>query len=293
MGQPNPVDTLAVYASVQRLADRDILRILKDAYKDVNRELGALARSRAGSGSIRRDQLLAIKKNLLENQAEVFRRTGKVIEQRRVEAAARAIQVAGRYDAIALAAVGRGDAAEALARGLEETELRTIDVAIMRVTGTHTPLSSRVYRTQAWSSGRLERAINSGLARGLSADQMARELRDFVNPNTPGGTRYAALRLARTEINNAYHAMSIRAAQLKPWISKMEWHTSRSHVLKDECDALNGRQFPVEDVPPKPHPQDMCYVTPVVDENDEAFLDALVSGQMDDFLDQFAASHNL
>jgi SPP1 gp7 family putative phage head morphogenesis protein len=289
--RPDPQESAAAAAAVQRAADAEILRALKEAYKDVNRRLGQLAS--AGNTSLERSRLLAIKQAILNGQAEVFAKTGKVIERRRVEAAARAIQVAGRYDEVAFAAVGREQEARALAMGLEATEARAIDTLVARVTGDRIPLSQKVYRSQTWAGNRLENRINSGLARGLSAEQMARELREFVNPNTPGGTRYAAMRLARTEINNAYHAMAIRAAQMKPWIKKVEWHTSRSHVRKDICDTLDGRLFTPDEVPPKPHPQCFCYITPVVDDDDEAFLDQLVAGDFDDFLDEFAARQGI
>jgi SPP1 gp7 family putative phage head morphogenesis protein len=295
VASPEPAEVLGAYARVQRAADADILRVLRDAYRETNRDLQMLARSSTPGSAIRRDQLRAIKRQILESQSEIFDRTGRVIEARRTQAAARAIRVAGRYDEALFAEHGRGPEAAALTRGLEATETRTIDAAIARMMGSSVPLSARVYRARTFADGALERRINSGLARGLSAEQMARELRDFVNPNTPGGQRYAAMRLARTEINNAFHAMSIRAAQLKPWITKMEWHTSKSHPRLDECDALNGRLFPVDEVPKKPHPQDMCYVTPVVDatDDDDAFLDSLVNGDFDSFLDDVAERHAL
>jgi SPP1 gp7 family putative phage head morphogenesis protein len=296
VGRPEPAEVLGAYASVQRAADADILRVLRDAYRDTNRDLQMLVRSRTPGSAIRRDQLRAVKQQILDSQSQVFARLGRVIEARRTQAAARAIRVAGRYDEALFAAHGRGPEAAALTRGLEATETRTIDAVIARMTGSSVPLSARVYRARTFADGALERRINSGLARGLSAQEMARELRDFVNPNTPGGQRYAALRLARTEINNAFHAMSIRAAQLKPWITKMQWHNSDSHPRPDECDALNGRLFPVDEVPRKPHPQDMCYVTPVVDVtegDDDAFLDSLVGGDFDSFLNDVAARHGV
>lgn len=285
--RPDPQDSSAAAARVQRKADAEIMRVLKEAVKEINHRLARLSGTQPAE--LERSRLLAIKQSILQSQAEIFRETGRIVSARRAEAAARAIQVAGRYDAVAFAAVGREADARVLAAGLEATEARAIDTLVARVTQTRMPLSERVYRANAWADNQLDRRINSGLARGLSADQMAAELRRFVNPNTPGGTRYAAMRLARTEIGNAYHAMAIRAAELKPWVKKVEWHTSKSHVRKDECDALNGRLFVPSDTPPKPHPQCMCYITPVVDDDDEAFLDALVAGDFDEFLDQFAA----
>lgn len=268
------------------------MRVLRDAYKDINRQLQALARSGAANAQTERLRLNAIKASILHSQAEVFRRAGNIIQARRVEAARRSLEVSGRYDVAAFEALGKGDAARALSRGFEQTDASAVDTAVARLTGSHTPLSSRVYRANAWARDRLERRINSGLARGLNAQQLAAEIREFVNPNTPGGTRFAALRLARTEINNAFHAMAIAAAQAKPWITKMEWHTSRSHARRDVCDSLNGRMFAVDEVPAKPHPQCLCYVTPVIDD-DEAFLDALAGGALDDMLEEFAARHGL
>lgn len=291
LAKPKPQDSSAAYARVQRKADAEILRALRDAAKDVNARLRRLAGT--GAAELERSRLLAIKQTILQGQAEVFEKTGRIIEQRRAEAAARAIQVSGRYDEVAFEAVGREAEARALARGLEATEARAIDTLVARVTGSRVPLAQRVYNSRAWAGQQLERRINSALARGLNAEQFAAEIRRYVNPNTPGGTRYAALRLARTEINNAYHAMAIRAAQLKPWVTKVEWHTSKSHARKDICDQLNGRLFAPDEVPAKPHPQCMCYITPVVDEDDDDFLDRLVEGEFDDFLDQYGASQGV
>ena len=287
---PEPAETLRAYVRIQRAADRDILRALREAYKDVNAQLGRMGR--AGGTELDRARALAIKKAILEAQADLFERTGQIIQRRRVEAAARAIQVAGRYDEAAFAAVSRERDARALAEGLEATEARAIDAVEARISGaSRVALSDRVYKTQSWSSGVLEKRINSALARGLNAQEFAREIQPLVNPNTPGGPRYAALRLARTEINNAYHAMAVAAAQAKPWITKMEWHLSKSHPKRpggpEKCELLVGLH-PVDEVPMKPHPQCMCYVTPVVDANDDAFLDALVGGEFDDFIDKFA-----
>lgn len=296
MASPQPEEHLAAYAGVQRAADREILAALRLAYRDVGRELGKLGQQR-GPASLERQRLLAVKKAILEAQAEFYDKAGDIIAKRRVEAAARAIKVSARYDEAVFARAGREDDLRALSESLEETEARAPERMIARMTGSRLPLSERVYRTRAYTQGLLERRINSGLARGLSAQELAREVRDLVNPNTPGGVRFAALRLARTEINNAYHAMAIRAAELKPWVTYLEWHTSDSHVRLDKCDQLNKQTFTPADTPRKPHPQCMCYVTEITgdpdksdEENDDAFLDDLVSGLFDNFLDSYGAN---
>ncbi len=291
MAQPQPQDSLAAYAQVQRTADREILAALRLSFRDTTRQLSIIAREGdTPANQLQRARILAVRKAILESQAQFYERAGNVIQRRRVEAAARAIQVSGRYDEAVFARAGREDDLRAVSESLEETEARAPEALIARLSpdGTRMDLSQRVYRTRAFTEGLLERRINSALARGLSAREFAREIQDLVDPNTPGGVRFAALRLARTEINNAYHAMSIRAAELKPWVVGMEWHTSGSHSRPDECDRLRGQAFkPPADTPRKPHPQCMCYVTPIVggddgEAGDDAFLDDLVNGLFDD-----------
>jgi SPP1 gp7 family putative phage head morphogenesis protein len=292
---PKPDETFEAYRRVQRATDAEVLRILTDAYLATSRDLQGLNRN-LKTAEVRRAKMVQIKAEVLRRQAEIFRKIGNVVEARRAQAAARALESAAKYDQALFDAIGRSDTGRAVARGLQEANLQNIDVAIARIEGSRTSLSQRVYRTEAYSSGLLERRINSALARGLSAQEFAREVRDLVNPKTPGGVRYAALRLARTEIANAYHALSIQAAMQKPWIEKMEWHLSNRHGRTDVCNQLAGRTFAVAEVPKKPHPQCLCYVTPVIDTSDEGndrFLDDLVNGNFDEFLDEFADRQGL
>lgn len=254
--------------------------MLRDSYRDVNRDLQRLATNRTASAAVRRQQLLQVKQTLLLEQAKVFARTGKIIEQRRVEAAARSIRLTAAADLPLFELAGRASDHERITDELLSGNERGIDLAIARMTGSHVPLSQRVYRTEVAVGRQLDRRINSALARGLTAQEMAREMREFINPSTPGGVRYAALRLARTEINNALHAMAIEAARNRPWITALEWHTSRSHPRPDECDNLRGKQFKPDEVPRKPHPQCFCCITPVTQDDDD-FIDAIVNGEYD------------
>ena len=101
------------------------------------------------------------------------------------------------------------------------------------------------------------------------------------------------MRLARSEINNAFHAVAVQQAQDKPWVHAMQWHLSRSHPKPDLCDEyakenkfdLGAGIFRKADIPRKPHPHCFCYVTPVqLDEED--FLDQLTSGSFDRYLEE-------
>lgn len=287
---PEPQEWPTAYARVQQFADRDIIVMLRQAYRDINKQL-ALLDDRPGIGAaVRREQLLAIQKNILRSQADIFRKTGDVIRARRAEAAARAIQLGDAIDVALLERAGATGLASALrtavTRGLDET----VKLAILRVEQSQFPLAERIYRTRVWMDGRIQNLINSAITRGLSAREFATEARDWFRPDTPGGARYASMRLARTEINNVFHAASVNHSADKPWVTGMKWHLSRSHPKPDECDkfAHGGPKgdgvYRVQDVPRKPHPQCFCYVTPVTLDEDE-FLDRLVAGDFDNHLD--------
>lgn len=290
-GIPEPQEWITAYARVQKIADREVIATLQQAARDVNKMLRVLAEQNGIGAAVRRDQLAVIKRNLLREQAVVFRRLGDIVSARRLDAAARAVQLGSSIDSALLEAAGRTGQASALRtmalRGLEET----VNVALTRMAQSQIPLSERIYRTRVWMDGRLDRMVNSALSRGLSAREFAAEAMDWFRPNTPGGIRYASLRLARSEINNAFHAVAVNQAAEKPWIDKMQWHLSSSHPKPDVCDqyAHGGRDgnglYAPRDVPRKPHPHCFCYVTPQSPSEDE-FLDNLIAGNYNSYLDR-------
>lgn len=291
MAVPEPQEWITAYARVQKITDREVLAVLRQAARDVNRQLKILSEQEGIGAAVRRDQLAVIKRNLLREQAVIFRRLGDIISARRLDAAARAVQMGSAIDSALLEAAGRTGQASALRtmalRGLEET----VNTAMVRMAQSQIPLAERIYRTRIWMDGRLDRMINSALSRGLTAREFAKEAQDWFRPDTPGGIRYASMRLARSEINNAFHAVSVNQAAEKPWIDKMKWHLSRSHPKPDICDsyAHGGTRgdgiYAPRDVPRKPHPHCFCYVTPEAPDEDE-FLDNLVSGKYNSYLDR-------
>lgn len=166
-----------------------------------------------------------------------------------------------------------------------------IDALMARLTSSQVDLSAQIYKTERLSSGWVDRQINNGLAQNLSAKDLARTLASSFAPNVPGGVSFASMRTARTEINNAFHAASLAHYDNRPWVAGIKWNLSGSHAHADECDDYankshykNGPKgvFLQGSVPPKPHPQCLCYITPVMD-SDEDFLDALVNGDYDDW----------
>jgi hypothetical protein len=280
-----------------RRADRDVLRILEQSRRDIERMFKELEK-RPGIGAlIRREQLLLVKRNLQREQAKIWTRLGDVIQARRLEAAARAIDLARQTDANLLEKLGKAqgdEIAKAIADAERDTAERAIDRMVSRVNGdSYIPLSEKVYRSKVSINSRIDRMVNSALARGLSAKEFAGEIRDYINPNTPGGLRYASMRLARTEINNAAHAVAIDSVQGKPWVTGMKWHLSSSHPRVDVCNSLasGGRKglgiYPTDQVPAKPHPHCLCFVTPETPDEDR-FLDDLLGGQYNEYLEKYS-----
>lgn len=280
---------------------RDVLMLLREADARIKQQLaGILARPIQGPTEIvRAEQLRLVQRNLRREMAKLWTELGDKIQARRAEAASRTIQVGQDLNDYLLSRVGGLSDGSRIAANIADAEEAAaasgLDRMIARVQGTsYVPLSQTVYNSAVALNGTVDRLINTGLARGLSASEMAAEVRQFINPNTPGGVRYASMRLARTEINNAAHAVAVHQVQESPWIEDMKWRLSGSHPKADVCDRLaeggpkGDGVYPKTGVPAKPHPQCFCTAIPVTP-SDEDFLDALVSGKYDDHLAKYVA----
>lgn len=145
-------------------------------------------------------------------------------------------------------------------------------------------LSGRIWKQgQAYRTA-IDRTIQRGIQQGWSAERLAKELQQFVDPAyapvkyTKNGRVYrtgttyrpnaasAARRLARTEITAAHRAAVIERARDVPGVLGVKWNLSISHPEFDVCDGLASDDlhglgagvYPVDDVPAIPHPQCMC-----------------------------------
>jgi hypothetical protein len=146
-----------------------------------------------------------------------------------------------------------------------------------------------VYRTSQLANGFVDRAVNRVILQGGSWQDIAKEVKPMINPATPGGVSYAAKRLGRTELNNAFHTTQQASAEVNPFVTALRWNLSLSHAKLDRCDELakghsrnkaSGLYVP-SDLPVKPHPQCLCYTTNEM-MSEDSFLD-LVSNP--DYLD--------
>lgn len=151
-------------------------------------------------------------------------------------------------------------------------------------------LSDRIHNLTTESRKVVEDTITQGLVEQISARDMAKRLQVVMGGEgvTP---RHVAMRIARTEINNAHreaHVMSTQTApgQLKEYISGVRWNLSMSHGKSgaDICDiwashdsgAGPGVYLP-SDVPVD-HPHGLCFTTTVL----KAFPESGIGGAKPD-----------
>ena len=152
-------------------------------------------------------------------------------------------------------------------------------------------LSDRVWKMADNVREQVEFYLQSGLSVGRSADEISRDIRQVLNepdrrfrrvrdPLTgvlkpskpmenyhPGRGVYRssyqnARRLARTEINMAYHAANMEMYRSSPVILGYEVKLSAAHPVTDICDQLTGR-YPKEFTFYGWHPACRCRSVPL------------------------------
>lgn len=269
-----------------------MLAILRASAARIDQELKRLEAKTGIGNAVRAQQLRQARAAMHREMAVLWDRLGDAIASGKERAAAAA--VAGMMSKDLLKSVISPKDLKTLTRSLERSAVQSLTHAESRILVSRIPLAKSVYHNEALSSGKIDDIINAAISRGASAAELARDVRAYINPNTRGGVRYAAQRLGRTELNNAFHATQVRQAQTQPWVEGVKWEISGSHPKPDECDDYaEGVNYPgaeagfwkPEDVPPKPHPNCLCFLSPVPMSRD-AFIDSFNRGDFDSYLDE-------
>ena len=102
--------------------------------------------------------------------------------------------------------------------------------------------------------------------------------------------RKNALRVARTEINSAYHKARNERWQNEPFVIGQYIHVSPQHNIDDICNDLEGR-YPKDYVWISWHPQCICTSDPITIQGEEkkAFYKRLMAGEdMSNYVSPFA-----
>lgn len=283
------------YLSLQVKADREVLALLRSMQRDTEVMLRGLPKSGVGA-IVRREQLRLAQRAIEDSINATWLKLSDIIERQSLVAASDAVLVNGEFDRVLVRAGLSGAQIAALTASNIAQSQQAVRHALNRhfdETGAQKiPLSKKVYESRQLVKGQVDRLVESALARGLSATEFAKEATKFIRPDTPGGVRYAALRLSRTEINNAFHYAQTRDSAAKPWVTGQKWHLSGSHPTPDECNDfaeqnrfdLGQGVFPKGDVPAKPHPHCLCYIEPIADSEAE-WLRKFQKGEYNDYLD--------
>lgn len=254
-------------------------------------EFAALGDLEAIGALVRSQQLMIAMTSISAALSDLWRYMGDLIAAGQEDAKREALIQSFDWDTPLLKLDISAQKRQAMKTSLLEAGRFNVEAMLARMYVSRIPLSEQVYKTAAISKGWVETRVDAALGRGATVKELAEEVKDFVNPRTKGGAAYAAKRLARTEINNAYHAVTVGHNEDKPWNLGMKWNLSGSHPTLDECDTYARRNhsglgagvFPRTDVPRKPHPQCLCHVAPQT-MSPEAFLEGLKSGSFNDYI---------
>lgn len=278
---------LLSYLKVQEHHEREMMFTLKRSVARMERELVKLEHKPGIGAQVRRNQIRATMGAIHREIASYWRLAGSEIKAGRAEAAATAAESMFTYERDLWGMVKSKTDVDTLLRASKVQAARTVEVVETRMLGySRIPLSQRVYKSQQLITGQIDRVVDHALARGSSARELAADVRQFIRMDTPGGPRYAAMRLARTELNNAFHATQVRSAVQAPWVEGMRWNLSGSHPRPDECNeyADIGVYAP-DEVPAKPHPNCLCYMTPEVVSRKQ-FIAQFEAGEYDQVIDK-------
>lgn len=144
-------------------------------------------------------------------------------------------------------------------------------------------VSDRIWQGTQVAQNNLRTLITNGVAEGMDARRLARLVEPWANqsalslmkPETarrlgvPRSLSYQALRLARTELTNAFREGTYMGNRATPSYKGIYWRLSASHPVADICDDLaqgeknDGSGFwPAGREPNTPHPNCFCPVIP-------------------------------
>ena len=162
-------------------------------------------------------------------------------------------------------------------------------------------LSDKLWRQSKDMRTAMEDAISCALEKGIDAVTLSKKLsqylRDFDSMKADYKERfgsasnakdceYRSIRLARSEINMAYRKAEQERWQQFDFVLGYEIKLSGSHPAHDVCDHLAGK-YPKDFVWTGWHPNDMCYVVPILMSEEEYFEDKVSDGGVKDVPPQF------
>lgn len=285
MAQPQPANQPLLDVLAQNnVTIAEMNQMLADAAQEAERLIPKLIEQHTVGGKLKAAQLALVQRELKVAQSALWGDLGRSLRS-----------------GVGQAVLAAADSAEGLLGGvlgqdaswwraaLREQARAGID-AVLAKAANGIPLARSVYKAQQLASGLVDRKVSQGLLLGHNAKTIAKSVKDLIRPDVAGGVSYAAHRLARTEINNAYKTSQEKAYADMPWVEGMRWNLSKSHPKRDECnDFAEHGVYPVGERP-QSHPNCLCYLTPE-QISEDAFIDNFLAGDYNTYLDEKAYNY--
>lgn len=260
---------------------RQVREVYKRAARRIRDAVGAVT-----LGTLREHHMLALAK-ALEEQAEALRGQLNGVLRSGIQLAVDlAVEPAER---ITLETAGEVLDRAGIRAMFQNINQRAVTALLSRTRGDGLRLSDRIWRvSRSWQRA-TSRVIEDMVAQGLNSREAARYIDRYLQPQThtvlktetrrrlgvPRDVSMEAMRLAVTEMNNAFHEGTILAGRATPSYQGIHWRLSHAHVVPDICDKLaEGSPYPKGQEPEKPHPWCRC-VAIQVHEDTQAFMQRL------------------
>lgn len=272
--------------ALQAVKDRDIARILRDAADEAQGMIEANLAKGTFSGMLRAQQLQQAVDGLGALSTDLWDAVGTETRKGIYAASYLAADQAIDLDLV------HGMPTNAIMQYAQNMHFYAAqsaeDIVSRKVNNIN--LADKIYANGKVTVTEVGQIVDKALAQQLSAKEIATKVKSHFRPDVPGGTSYAAMRLGRTEINNAHHTTTIRNAKNREWVTGFKWNLSGSHPKPDECnqyadheEGLGRGVWSKEGAPGKPHPHCLCYLTTIMPEPKE-FINNLINGNYDDNL---------
>ena len=120
--------------------------------------------------------------------------------------------------------------------------------------------SDRIWEDTSKLAVHVRKDVEQALIQGTSPEKLARKVKsDF------GSSAYSAQRVINTEVARATMAAQTESYKASGVVSRVMWDATLEDNTCDECSALDGKIFDIDDAPDLPHPNCRCALIPVVD----------------------------
>lgn len=276
------------------LTTKEMNQMLQDGADEAERLIPKLIEKHTTGSKVKAAQLTLVLRELKVAQSALWGDLGASLRQ---GVAAAGVQGFAGAQSLLVNTLAKNDAEVPGWQASLQQQAQAGIAAILAKATNGIPLARSVYQTQALATGLVNRRVIQGLLLGNNAKTIAKSVKDLIRPDVAGGVSYAASRLARTEINNAYKTAQQKRYEGEPWTKAMHWNLSKSHPGRDVCNTyaeaddhdLGEGNYPVGQAPIS-HPNCLCYLTPETIDEDE-FVDKFVAGEYNTYIDSELQQH--